>query len=91
MNYMERVQEMTLEEVLERRIEIRHQLEDLKRHHEDLLRAEKLRHEQALNDVYTDHRENLARIDREHSNLTLPLRDEMDALSQWRKEEGGAQ
>lgn len=91
MNYMERVQEMTLEEVLERRIEIRRQLEDLKLHREDLLRAEKLRHDQALNDSYAAHRENLARIDREHSNLTLPLRDEMDALSQWRKEEGGAQ
>ena len=91
MNYMERVQEMTLEEVLERRIEIRHQLEDLKHHREDLLHAEKLRHEQALNDVYTAHREELSRIDREHSNLTLPLRDELDALSQWRKEEGGEQ
>lgn len=91
MNYMERVQEMTLEEVLSRRIEIRHRLDDLRQQRDNQIHAETLRHNKALDTVYTAHREELSRIDREYSGAALPLRDEMDVLSQWRKEEGGAQ
>lgn len=91
MNYMERVQEMTLEEVLERRIEIRHRLDDLRQQRDNQIHAETVRHNKALDTVYTAHREELSRIDREYSGAALPLRDEMDVLSLWRKEEGGAQ
>jgi uncharacterized protein YicC (UPF0701 family) len=73
---------MTNEEIIARRAEVRQQLADVEAKKTALTREEWLRHQRALNEAHTQHRDNLTKIEAEARTQRLILREELDRLGQ---------
>lgn len=92
--YVEQVREMTREEWMERRAEVRRQQNLLAMERSQRIRDEKSRHNQALKEEYDLHALKLENIEAAYREQKQRLADEMDALANlWQKpeeQEGGA-
>ena len=90
--YFEKVKEMTREEWLNRRAEIRLQMDRLAEDRMRRLRQEKHLHLQTKKNEDIRHSLKVEEIELRYRQETSMLRDEIDALSQWpapEKQEGG--
>ena len=91
---VEKVREMTREEWMERRAEVRRQQNPLAMERSQRIRDEKSRHNQTLKEAYDLHALKLENIEAAYRERKQQLADEMDALANlWQKpeeQEGGA-
>lgn len=88
------VNEMSREEWLGRRAEVRRQMNELAMVRNNQIRNEKRLHNENLKKEYDRHGMMLETIESEYRAAVMPLRDEMDLLSHYRTDpqpEGGAQ